>query len=265
MKNFIFKFKKLIRFIVSVFASREFAFIYCLIGTTTQVTHTYFLTYAISSFSGNFQHIQATLVAFFISSSLLYFVAIADNSGTKESKKIHLAINIFMVIEILINFYYYTRHLILDAENVQIFDFVFAVLISCLLPVTIKLYANTIQARSWITEMETDEPGITESGTVPAPLSSPDIEKLVETTIDQQLEKFKGELVTIAKESANYEEIYQKTKDSIINSLDADISHIFEKNQSLFLSQFENKCKVFIKKQLTDENIDKNLPENSSN
>lgn len=260
MKNFIFKFKKLIRFIVSVFASREFAFIYCLIGTTTQVTHTYFLTYAISSFSGDFQHIQATLISFFISSSLLYFVAIADNSGTKESKKIHLAINIFMVIEILINFYYYTRHLILDAENVQIFDFVFAVLISCLLPVTIKLYANTIQAKSWITEMETDE-----SGTVSTPLSSPDIEQLVETTIDQQLEKFKDELVTIAKESTNYEEIYQKTKDSIINSLDADISHIFEKNQSLFLSQFENKCKVFIKKQLTDENIDKNLPENASN
>lgn len=265
MKNFIFKFKKLIRFIVSVFASREFAFIYCLIGTTTQVTHTYFLTYAISSFSGNFQHIQATLVSFFISSSLLYFVAIADNSGTKESKKIHLAINIFMVIEILINFYYYTRHLILDAENVQIFDFVFAILISCLLPVTIKLYANTIQAKSWISEMEVDE-----SQDISAPSSSPtpssaDIEQLVESAIDLKLESFKDELLTIAKESTNYEEIYQKTKDSIINSLDADISRIFEKNQSLFLSQFENKCKVFIKKQLTDENIDKNLSDNASN
>lgn len=261
MKNFIFKFKKLIRFIVSVFASREFAFIYCLVGTTTQVTHTYFLTYAISSFSGNFQHIQATLVSFFISSSLLYFVAIADNSGTKESKKIHLAINIFMVIEILINFYYYTRHLIIDAENVQIFDFVFAILISCLLPVTIKLYANTIQAKSWITEMEADESGTTSTSDI----SASDIEQLVESAIDQQLEKFKDELVSIAKESTNYEEIYQKTKDSIINSLDADITHIFEKNQSLFLSQFENKCKVFIKKQLTDENIDKNLSDNASN
>ena len=88
------------------------------------------------------------MLSFFISSSLLYFVVIADNGESKESKRIRLSVNLFMIIEILINFYYYARHLIIDAEKVQIFDFIFATLVSCLIPVTIKLYAslNSIKA-----------------------------------------------------------------------------------------------------------------------
>jgi hypothetical protein len=154
MKTFIEKFKNVIRFIVSIFVSREFAFIYCLSGTIAQVAHTWFLTYNISSFDGWFRTFQAVLISFFISSSLLFFVSIADESeDTKESKRIRIAVNVFMIIEILINIYYYTRHLIIDSKTIQIFDYIFGVLVACLIPVTIKLYASTIKAKEWMKTM----------------------------------------------------------------------------------------------------------------
>ena len=154
MKNIIFNFKRIIRFVVSILASREFAFIYCFLGTATQIAHTYFLTESISSFNGWFKVFQATLLSAFISSSLLYFAVVADNTDeSKEGKRIMLAVNIFMWIEILINAYYYSRHLIIDAKEIQIFDFIFAILISCLIPVTIKLYAGIIRAKEWFEEL----------------------------------------------------------------------------------------------------------------
>lgn len=150
--SFIFGFKKIIRFIVSIFASREMGFIYCLTGTITQIAHTYFLTSSISSLEGNWKIAQAVMLSAFISSSLLYFVVISDNEKTKESRRIHIAINIFTFIEIMINMYYYSRHLIIDSKEMQVFDFIFALLISCLIPVTLKLYAGLIQAKSWFDE-----------------------------------------------------------------------------------------------------------------
>ena len=33
------KFREIIRFIVAIFASREFGFIYCFLGTLTQIAH----------------------------------------------------------------------------------------------------------------------------------------------------------------------------------------------------------------------------------
>lgn len=153
MKSFIERFKSFIRFIVTIFASREFGFLYCLIGTFSQIAHTYFLTESISSFEGGFRTFQAMLISAFISSSLLYFVAIADNTEGKEGKRIHLAINIFAFIEIVINFYYYSRHLIIDSAQMQVFDFIFAILVSCLIPITIKLYGGLIKAREWMTEI----------------------------------------------------------------------------------------------------------------
>lgn len=247
MRDFIESFKKLIRFVVTIFASREFAFIYCLVGTASQVTHTYFLTEAISSFSGNFRMFQAVLISFFISSSLLYFVAIADNSDTKESRRTHLAINIFMIIEILINLYYYTRHLIIDSETLQIFDFVFAAIISGLLPITIKLYANTIRAKEWIDELAVPVPDKEEDGI--------DLHEKISNLIDNRF----LELDIPEVDTSNFvtkEYIENKFKED----LDTEVANIFDKNQKLFLTQFENKCKVFMKKEL-DNNLTKIAPE----
>lgn len=281
MKRFVNWFKRVIRFAVAIFASREFAFIYCLVGTVAQVTHTYFLTSSISSFTGNFKIAQAILISFFISSSLLYFVAIAEDKRldngkrTKESKRIFLAVNIFMIIEILINFYYYTRHLVIDSEQVQVFDFIFAVLVSCLLPVTIKLYANSIRAKEWLVEFDEQEKDfkLEESNEHIIRLEQ------IENYIDEQRNSafdFKGhvdklfsnwlkdnnldvalpenlsqQLQDIVKTyvddgSMFTPEVLSKILNEIKDGIDTDIYDIFSKNQKLFLQQFENKCQSYI-------------------
>lgn len=274
MKNFIENFKKFIRFFVAIFASREFAFIYCLIGTMGQVTHTYYLTESISSFHGGFKVFQAVLISFFISSSLLYFVAIADKNNKSEYKKINLAINIFMVIEILINFYYYSRHLIIDSQEMQIFDFIFATLVSCLLPVTIKLYANSIKAKDWIDEMANPHKLTVEEETDLIAFSKEQNKSMMELIdkvnnlnqsvlngpkFDEESMKKTVELVNKLFDSRKDEiEVLIKSNEkddielpdietyvnSIRKELDTDVANIFEKNKKLFLTQFENKCKV---------------------
>lgn len=149
--NKIEKFKRTIRFIVSIFASREFGFLYCVTGTLAQTAHTYYLIESISSLEGFWKGFQAAALSIFISSSLLFFTAIADNDeDSNDYKRIHLAVNLFMIIEIIINFYYYAAHLLLNTQKQNIFDFIFAILVSCLIPVTIKLYAGIIQAKEWL-------------------------------------------------------------------------------------------------------------------
>lgn len=253
MKNIIEKFKRSIRLVVTIFASREFGFIYCLAGTVTQIWHTYYLTYNISSLQGNTKTFQALLLSFFISSSLLFFVAIADSEDTKESKRIRLAVNIFMFIEIIINFYYYARHLIIDSEETKIFDFIFAILVSCLIPVTIKLYASLIRAKEWMDEINNEiEPGTNKT-------TDFDYVK-IQDMIDSQIDKFKIKFDEEQSNNTDYD--YEKNveallksqitelKETILSDIDSDISLIFQKNQQLFLQQFENKCKIALKKEL---------------
>lgn len=162
--------KKFIRFLVTNFASREFAFIYCIIGTLAQTSHTYYLIESISSLSGWGKQLQAIGLSVFISSSLLFFTAIADaESESKEHKRIHFAVNLFMVIEILINSYYYVSHLLI--KDSRVFDSIFALLVSCLIPVTIKLYAGVIQVRKWV---EADEEKVQQTTIVPIETSTSD-------------------------------------------------------------------------------------------
>lgn len=281
MKKIIDGFRKIIRFIVTIFASREFAFIYCLIGCASQIAHTYFLTDAISSFHGGFKTFQAVLMSTFISSSLLYFVAIADNSDTKESKRIHLAVNVFMIIEILINTYYYCRHLIIDAAEIKVFDFIFAILVSCLIPVTIKLYASQIRAKEWFEEefgkegisaidnLQVDEKineGIqkfvdenqikyekllTAFDDLKSTNNSQTIEEF-EDLLNKKFEEFKANVDSsvIDKEEIQewLKEQLEAFKSEINKNIDEDVSNIFEKSRNLLLQQFENKCKLIMNK-----------------
>lgn len=277
MKKIIDGFRKIIRFIVTIFASREFAFIYCLIGCASQIAHTYFLTEAISSFHGGFKTFQAVLMSTFISSSLLYFVAIADNADTKESKRIHLAVNVFMIIEILINSYYYCRHLIIDAAEIKIFDFVFAILVSCLIPVTIKLYASQIRAKEWFEEEFEGEKQpnniinvqeiideniqkfvddnqtkydklLTEFNDLKTTNSSQTIEEF-EQLLNTKLNEFKSTFDNSTSQENIENWLIEKLnefKADINNNIDEDVSKIFEKSRNLLLQQFENKCKMIM-------------------
>lgn len=294
MKEIIIKFKTLIKFSVSIFACREFGFVFCLIGTIGQIAHTYYLTNNISSLDGGWRIAQAVMLSIFISASLLYFVSIADNEQTKESKRIHLAVNIFMVIEILINFYYYSRHLLLDSEKVQIFDFVFAVLVSCLIPVTIKLYAGLIHAKDWLNEIEglseiptnqknIDLEGLKKDvldelvrktdlvlvdkineafGTIKAPeISDERLSEIITEVIKPIVEQFQKELelskssnnssnIELENLSEKMEEFFNLKFTDIKDKLNTEVIDIFDKNQKMFLNQFENKCTMLLKEKM---------------
>lgn len=240
-KSFISKFKTGIRFVVSIFASREFGFIYCLIGTVAQIAHTYFLVMNISSLTGSWKNAQAMAISVFISSSLLFFTAIASNDDSKDSKRIHLAVNLFMIIEILINFYYYTRHLIIDSQEIQIFDFIFGVLVSCLIPVTIKLYAGLIQAREWLEEFKDEDS--TNIDSVP--------EKEIEKIVDKIVEDKFSTIAEIPEQQISEEKIKEIAKeyfDEIRDDIDSRVSDSFQKNSEIFLRQFEHKLRYIIEK-----------------
>ena len=236
--SFIAKFKTGIRFVVSIFASREFGFVYCLIGTLAQIAHTYFLVTNISSLTGGWKTAQAMAISVFISSSLLFFTAIASNDDSKDSRRIHLAVNLFMVIEILINFYYYSRHLLLDNANVQIYDFVFGVLVACLIPVTIKLYAGLIQAKEWLEEF---------SGKSNESVPEKELQSLIEKTVSEQL----SHIVLPEQEYVSDEHIREIVKQLFTNvqdEIDERVAKSFQQNSEIFLRQFENKLRYIIDK-----------------
>lgn len=238
--NRIEKFKNIIRFIVSIFASREFGFIYCIIGTLAQCAHTYYLVESVSSLNGFGKSFQAWGLSIFISSSLLFFTAIAqgkDEYGNYEShsdKRIHLAVNLFMWIEIIINLYYYAAHLLLTngifvAENAHWFDFIFAIIISCMIPVTIKLYAGIIQAKEWLEMLSKQEPNNIEN-TQELVTKAELVHELV-----NQLDDFKTQILEDVKNESN---------------------KVFEQGTEKFLNDFENKVSTLNLKQYQSQQVE---------
>lgn len=262
MKTYIERFKKIIRFLVVLLSSREFAFVYCLMGVFAQVAHTYFLTSGISSFHGSFKVLQATLLSAFISSSLLYYVLIVDNTDSKENKQNKLAINILAFIEILINLYYYTRHLIINSPEVQIFDFIFAVLVSSFIPIMIKLYGGHIRAKEWFDEIMKEEIPSNEvhvKENIPE-VNSEKIDLLINEKVDElnlQLTEYidlnKVELLNINDKLIGklIEEKQTELKNNALNNIDQEVTKIFDKNQKLFLNQFEAKVKLIMNQKLS--------------
>lgn len=258
MKQVIERFKQIIRFIVTIFASREFAFLYCVLGVFAQIAHTYFLLESISSFQGGFKIFQAVLLSAFISSSLLYFVAVIDNSDSAENKRNKMAVNVFLVIEIMINVYYYSRHLIIDSPELQIFDFIFAVVISCLIPVTIKLYGSHIRAKEWMEELfqnEKLEPSDYVNGKINNTIDESFVEGFLTKYVNEYMTSVEFPTQQSGEEGFNVKELIdeklEEIKAEMIGSLDGDIARIFEKNQALFLKQFDNKCQVLLKNQIS--------------
>jgi hypothetical protein len=264
MKNIILNFKQTIRFIVSIIISREFAVIYCILGTVAQVSHTYFLIESISSLAGTWRAVQATFISIFISSSLLYFVAIADDSdksddGIKEYKRVNFAITLFTFIEIIINIYYYTRHLLIDQEQYQILDFVFAILVSCLIPITIKLYSSHIRAKDWILDIEHDKNAFVDSS-IEKTSENHNEDNLTEEAILELIKPFiktfESELEIVKKQVSESSNEFETTDENKLNELiaskldevkkdiDTQISSSFNKNQELYLNQFQNKIKL---------------------
>ena len=242
MKKFLINFKSIIQFLVSIIASREFAFIYCVFGTIAQTAHTYYLLDGISSLNGWWKITQSVLLSFFISSSLLYFTAISDtNDKSIAGKRVLNAVTLFMWLEIVINLYYYSKHIIIDTNNFNtnnLFQLAFGVLIACIIPVTIKLYSSQIRAKEWL-EMEFNNNEKIDIENIN--IISNEIDKLNQK-IDSLSSIDNFYLGTNPKEyiSNQIEEMFNDKLDKINTSIEVS----FNKHSELALKQFENKLKM---------------------
>jgi len=223
--------KKSIRGAITLFASRELAFIYCLIGTIAQVAHTYYLTSGISSLQGGGKISQAVILSAFISTSLLYFVSVTDDGESKKSKNNRLAVILFVVIEILINLYYYSRHLLIENIDNGItvnnyFDFGFAIIISTLIPIIIKLYASHIRALEWLNAVN-------------------EVDKVDSQIDDNFKDNLKLEIIQDIKDNDtdNLNNTINNKIDEKINDIDQKIEESFQRNSDFFIKQFQNKIK----------------------
>lgn len=261
MKNFLIKFKNIIQFFVSIIASREFAFVYCVFGTIAQTAHTYYLLDGISSLDGIWKIFQSILLSFFISSSLLYFTSISDsNDKSPSGQRVLKAVTLFMWLEIVINLYYYSKHIVIDAiSNNQHPDFYqlgFGILIACIIPITIKLYSSQIRAKEWLeldsesTENKLQQNLELEKVKVEFMEKITDIAK-TQNELANSFVTFKEEkesnfdLGTNPKEYIN--EMVNNTLNEKMSTINKNIEESFNKHSDLFAKQFENKLQMMVK------------------
>lgn len=239
-------FKHLIKRFVAVFASREFAFIYCVLGTIGQIAHCYYLVNSVSSFDGGIRTAQAIILSTFISSSLLYFVAIADREDP-DYKRVMRAVNMFMIIEITINVYYYGKHLLLGGGEIRIFDFVFATIISAILPITIKLYANSIMAKKWLQEIDAEKMGKNQGDTGDVNTSdnivqnNEEVREIVDNAVSDIKNNIRGTIEEIVENvidthfennpvDINVESIINNVTESVKNEIKKDLKNDLKKD-----------------------------------
>ena len=265
MKKFLINFKSIIQFLVSIIASREFAFIYCVFGTIAQTAHTYYLLDGISSLNGAWKITQSILLSFFISSSLLYFTAISDsNDKSPSGKRVLNAVTLFMWLEIVINLYYYSKHIVIDTNNFDtnnLFQLAFGVLIACIIPITIKLYSSQIRAKEWL---ELDEKPKEISSEIQTEIFD-NINLLAERNnqldtnlndlrsefglISSKLDDLKSEPIESEFGTNPKEYINNIVKESIsenMGNINKEIEQSFSKQSDLFTRQFENKIKFMM-------------------
>lgn len=260
MKKFLIKFKKIVQFLVSIVASREFAFIYCVFGTIAQTAHTYYLLDGISSLDGGWKITQSIILSLFISSSLLYFTAISDsNDKSPAGKRVINAVMLFMWLEIIINLYYYSKHIVIEtiSKNQQpdYYQLGFGVLIACIIPITIKLYSSQIRAKEWV-DMDFSDDGEEKINSSVTTEIFENINLIAsrQNTVDKKLDQILMDNESKSNENLDLgtnpkEYIDGQINEAISNNMSKindEIEKSFNKQTDLFTKQFENKMKLMV-------------------
>lgn len=139
-------------------ASRESGFIFALLGVLVQASHTWFISYELSSFDGFLRLVQAGLMAFFLSAALLYFTLKSSDDDSDAAKRYRTIVWWFAIIECVINLYYWAQHLVVEPwPNAQWSRFIIAVPFSVLLPFTLKAYSSEVRTDDFSEEDDEDE------------------------------------------------------------------------------------------------------------
>lgn len=139
-------------------ASRESGFIFALVGVLVQASHTWFISFELSSFTGFLRLMQAGLMAFFLSAALLYFTLKSSDDDTDTAKRYRKIVWWFALIECFINLYYWGYHLLVEPwPNADWSRFIIAVPFSILLPFTLKAYSSEVRTDDYGDEEDEQE------------------------------------------------------------------------------------------------------------
>lgn len=142
---------KLMR-IATVFASREAAFMYAVLGIITQIFHNWWVSYQISSFNGVVKTSQAIIMATFISFALLYFTL----RSTGRNRKVETLMWIFFIFEAFLNTFYYVHKLIFvpGFANADWLSLSIAIPFAFMIPFTLKSYGGEIKVNDEESEVQ---------------------------------------------------------------------------------------------------------------
>lgn len=139
-------------------ASRESGFIFALVGVLVQASHTWFISFELSSFTGFLRLMQAGLMAFFLSAALLYFTLKSSDDDTDTARRYRKIVWWFALIECFINLYYWGYHLLVEPwPNADWSRFIIAVPFSILLPFTLKAYSSEVRTDDYGDEEDEQE------------------------------------------------------------------------------------------------------------
>lgn len=140
-------------------ASRESGFIFALVGVLVQASHTWFISFELSSFTGFLRLMQAGLMAFFLSAALLYFTLKSSDDDSDTARRYRKIVWWFALIECFINLYYWGYHLLVEPwPNADWSRFIIAVPFSILLPFTLKAYSSEVRTDDYSDEDGESEP-----------------------------------------------------------------------------------------------------------
>lgn len=140
-------------------ASRESGFIFALVGVLVQASHTWFISFELSSFTGFLRLMQAGLMAFFLSAALLYFTLKSSDDDSDTARRYRKIVWWFALIECFINLYYWGYHLLVEPwPNADWSRFIIAVPFSILLPFTLKAYSSEVRTDDYSDEEDGSEP-----------------------------------------------------------------------------------------------------------
>jgi hypothetical protein len=159
--------QKIVRFLNSTIksiASPRAGFLFALLGTITQTTHTWFIALQFSSFTGAGAVLQAAVMSLFLSGGLLYYIVKTGQATAFADKmKYNKIANLFMALEIFINLFYWCQKIVFNPwlvenayDTIVWHELTVAIPFSILIPVILKTYGGEINFNEVPTTSEID-------------------------------------------------------------------------------------------------------------
>lgn len=189
-------------------AGKEAGLVFAISGVIVQSWHTFFITYELSSLQSWQRVVQAIIMAFFISSGLLYFTLKTSDHDSAKARRGRRMVLTFAIIESIINLWYWSAKLVIKVwPNPDWFAYVIALPLSIMLPIILKAYGGEVNVFEDVEEKVTESykqqildelEKVKEQVTISSSLAKDSMTEMVES-IKLGYEKAVGELLSTVK------------------------------------------------------------------